>query len=475
MEEKKGGAPFEISESIDFNDFICNNSLLDVGFSGSSYTWCNNRKGKSRIWKRLDRVLINQHWIDLGLSTSVTHLSRVGSDHAPLLVQHATHIKPKCSFRFQNFWTAHEDFLGEVTHIWNSSFTGPSMVVLGKKLKALKKHLKDWSWECFGNIFSEEALAEEEMKAMEVVLDNDPTSENIQKLNQLRTKHAKYVNHVALYWRQKSAFKWLKEGDCNSKLFHQSVKINRSSLRIHRIQNSVGNWLENPKEIAEAGVSYFHELLTDQLTYDVAYWNHLNMELQCCIPKMVTTSDNEMLQTIPDKEEIHQAVFSLNFESAAGPDGFSGHFFQVCSDIIESDIINAVQDFFLGAEIPMSFSASLISLIPKTRNPRSFSDFRPISLCNFSNKILSKILATRLESILQRIILKNQSGFIKGRLITDNILLAEELMSSINKKCRGSNVVIKLDMAKAFDRVSWPYLMAIQRALGFGEKWIDWI
>lgn len=82
-------------------------------------------------------------------------------------------------------------------------------------------------------------------------------------------------------------------------------------------------------------------------------------------------------------------------------------------------------------------------------------------------------MATRLEGILPKLISKQQSGFVKGRNIADNILLAEELMSMINKKSRGSNVAIKLDMAKAFDRVSWPYLTAILRAFGFGKVWID--
>ena len=63
---------------------------------------------------------------------------------------------------------------------------------------------------------------------------------------------------------------------------------------------------------------------------------------------------------------------------------------------------------------------------------------------------------------------------MKGSLISDNIILTEELMTFLNKKTRGSNVIIKIDMEKAFDRISWPYLMAIQQAFGFGERWIDW-
>ena len=99
-EEKRGGCPFQVSDSTDFINFISSNSLLDAGFSGASYTWCNNRAGKARIWKRLDRIFLNPQWISLNLNNSVAHLARVGSDHAPLLAAHSQQSKPKCLFRF---------------------------------------------------------------------------------------------------------------------------------------------------------------------------------------------------------------------------------------------------------------------------------------------------------------------------------------------------------------------------------------
>lgn len=135
----------------------------------------------------------------------------------------------------------------------------------------------------------------------------------------------------------------------------------------------------------------------------------------------------------------------------------------------------AIQEFFCGAEILKFCSSTLIALILKISNPSCFSDYRPISLTNFLNKVISKILASRLEAFLPKLISKDQSGVVKGRLIPDNILLSEELLCSINKKTRGSNIALKLDMAKAFDKVSWPYLCAIFRAFGFSEMWIDLI
>ena len=82
---------------------------------------------------------------------------------------------------------------------------------------------------------------------------------------------------------------------------------------------------------------------------------------------------------------------------------------------------------------------------------------RPINLSNFTNKIISKIISTRLASILPCIVSENQTGFVKGRSISENILLAQEIIHGNKKPREGSNVVIKLDMVKAYDRVSWTY------------------
>lgn len=91
---------------------------------------------------------------------------------------------------------------------------------------------------------------------------------------------------------------------------------------------------------------------------------------------------------------------------------------------------------------------------------------RPISLSNFINKILSRVLHDRLGDILTRLVSVNQSGFVKGRNITENILLAQKIVSDIGKRGKPSNVIIKLDMAKAYDRVSWFFMIKVLKRWG---------
>lgn len=188
---------------------------------------------------------------------------------------------------------------------------------------------------------------------------------------------------------------------------------------------------------------------------------------------MVTDEQNQLLQQMPNMQELKKVVFSMNPNSAPGPDGFGGKFYQSCWDIIKEDVLKAVQHFFCGYILPKYFSHACLFLLPKIDHQNKFSEFRPISLSNFSNKIISKIFCFRLEGILPQFISENQSGFVKGRSISENIMLAQEITHRIKQSNEGYNVVIKLDMAKAYDRVSWSYTCLVLRKMGFGENFID--
>ncbi|EOY17515.1 Uncharacterized protein TCM_042331 [Theobroma cacao] len=146
-------------------------------------------------------------------------------------------------------------------------------------------------------------------------------------------------------------------------------------------------------------------------------------------------------------------------------------------DIIKRDLLEAVLDFFKGTPLPRGITFTTLVLLPKKQNASQWSEFHPISLCTVLNKIVTKLLANRLSKILSSIISENQSGFVNGRLISDNILLAQELIGKINARSRGGNVVLKLDMAKAYDRLNWDFLylmmehFALQKILAFLQEY----
>ena len=149
-------------------------------------------------------------------------------------------------------------------------------------------------------------------------------------------------------------------------------------------------------------------------------------------------------------------------------------FYQHFWPTVKSIVIQTVLTFLNNGIAPPKFHDTHIVLIPKIKNPEKVTDYRPISLCNVAYKIASKVVANRLKVVMQDIIGENQSAFVAERLITDNILVAHELMNHISRKKRGKGgeMAVKLDMSKAYDRVEWECLQQMMRKLGFHEKWI---
>ena len=115
-----------------------------------------------------------------------------------------------------------------------------------------------------------------------------------------------------------------------------------------------------------------------------------------------------------------------------------------------------------------------IAFVPKIKSPQRMTDFRPISLCNVVYKLISKTLANHLKAILSFIISKNQSAFMANRLITDNVLVAYEIIHYLKHKKNGNDsfMATKLDMSKAFDKVEWSFIEIVMRKMSFNESWI---
>ena len=162
---------------------------------------------------------------------------------------------------------------------------------------------------------------------------------------------------------------------------------------------------------------------------------------------------------------------------APDPNGMSTIFYQKYWDIVGYDVANMVLNV-LNSNAPFAeINRTNIALVPKINNPSKMKDFHPISLNNVAYKLISKVLANRLKVVLPHLISENQSAFLAGCLITDNILVAFELMHYLDHKKSGKDgyMAVKLDMSKAYDRVDWIFIKKVIRRLGFHERWLDWI
>jgi len=148
------------------------------------------------------------------------------------------------------------------------------------------------------------------------------------------------------------------------------------------------------------------------------------------MPKGINEDINADLTKEINEEEIHDAIWALQPDKAPGPYGFPICFYRTYWGIIKKDLVKMLRWVQRKCKIGGFTNATHLALIPKENRPLTFSRFRPISLCNSSYKILTKILATRLKSILPTLISENQGGFLANRQISDSILLVQEAIHS---------------------------------------------
>ncbi|PNX72820.1 ribonuclease H, partial [Trifolium pratense] len=366
-------------------------------------------------------------------------------------------------------WTLHDDCKNIVQDSWNTNVLGCPMFVLSKKLKMLKDKLKVWNKECFGNVHDYVKVSEQHLQQVQDQIQNNGHSDAL--LEEEKEAHRLYEDALTrqeVFWQEKARLNWHLEGDRNTKYFHRMAKIKTSSKLITSLQ--VGeNVLTDQSQIAEHIVNYYKSLFC---TNTVLQEQLLAQEV---IPNLITDDINVVLTLLPSHQEVKAAVFALNKDSAPGPDGFGAFFFQHFWDIVKTDVTNAVLDFFITSWILPGFNSNIIALLPKTPEATSIDQYRPIAMANFKFKIISKIIADRLASIMPSIISEEQRGFIHHRNIKDCLCIASEAANLLHNKSYGGNLALKIDISKAFDTLEWSFILKVLKCFGFNNVFCNWI
>ncbi|KAK4403176.1 hypothetical protein Sango_1058300 [Sesamum angolense] len=363
-----------------------------------------------RLRQRLDRVIVSSCWMTVFPNMQVTHLELSQSDHRGLLVEVECTVERKVSsFCFQHMWTMHSEFLGVVRRNWL------------------------YATVVFGNVFDKVAAAERQLKEADEAYDQDPCDRMLVERNRCSVE-------LVRFWPRRRLFGDRKQHD--------------------------REYFTDPIATKDSTASFFQRLLTAEPVFpEEMDSEHLEDGL--------TDEDRQSLCVMPTLEEVREVVFSIDPDCVAGPDGFGAVFFSTCWEIISEDVFGAVIEFFHGVEMPKGFTATTISLILKTASPTCWSEYQPISLCNVTNKICTKLMTIRLGHALPKVLSLSQSCFVPGRLLSDNIFLAQELIHSLESRRPEANMVLKFDMAKAYDRVSWEFLYQVLRRKGFPQCWIS--
>lgn len=466
--EKLGGKLLSASKLQDFNDCLHKCGLTDVKSIGYSWSWHNNQLGSNRIFGKLDRAICNSQWINTLPSAYVEYKCTSSSDHTPMLL-HLLQMEnsgPK-PFKFYNHWVTCQGFFETVQQVWNGYYEGSHMFRLVTKLKALKTALKAWAATGTTSTKGNINKISEELAIIQNNIQIDPLNESLHtQENDLKLQLEDWLGKEEEELRQRSRQLWLQKGDRNSKFFYNAIKARMSRNNLRHLVQDDGTSISNMEGIKKEAPTFYKNLYHQE-----DYWT--------VFPKVVTkrilTEDaKSWLVREVSFNEVKKAIFQLNPEKAPGPDGYNAHFFQSNWELVKEDVVQAVLSFFRSGRLLKQINHTFLTLIPKTHEATSLSDYRPISCCNVIYKIISKVMSNRLKVVIKELISSNQHAFLEGRQIGECSMLAHELIRDFNKS-HGKRACIKVDLQKAFDCINREFVYYIMHRMNFPMQWISWI
>lgn len=180
---------------------------------------------------------------------------------------------------------------------------------------------------------------------------------------------------------------------------------------------------------------------------------------------------NHQMQLIEPftEDDVKQVMFKIDNTKSPGPDGYGSGFFKEAWGIVGGDITTVVLEFFQTGHLLKQVNATNIILIPKVEAPEQASQFRTIACCNVIYKCISKTICTRLKGALNHLVADNQPAFVQGRSMIHNILICHDLLRHYNRKTT-PRCLMKIDLKKAYDMVSWEFLEEALEGYGFPQK-----
>ncbi|KAJ4779287.1 reverse transcriptase [Rhynchospora pubera] len=368
----------------------------------------------------------------------------------------------------EHWWFQEADFKQAWQDEWQLNVNAEWHV----KWNGLLNSIKGWAL----NKITPKKKLDEIQKQIYTVQMQHPSVRDHAKEEQLLGEFNKVQDQLDLYWNQRSRVQWMNLGDRNTNFFHTVATNRRRRNSIKAIRDEDGNYTGDEKKIRLQFVQYFSDLYghktanrADQPATHIEseekianFFQGLEGDMGCCIPNEA----HHNLLVLPDFQEVKRAMFQMGPDKSPGPDGVTPRFLQNYWHIIGPDVVQQIREIFHTGHIPDGWLKCKVVLIPKGEEPDTPSKFRPISIGNVLYRLVMKILTNRLRPHMKRIISQEQTAFLQNRCISDNVLIIKEILNSFNdKRYKQAAFMLKADITKAFDKLSWNFL----------EKTCEWV
>lgn len=326
--------------------------------------------------------------------------------------------------------------------------------------------------------FSSYKKKQKDQKEMELIqniktIEANLTKEKQDELEDLKSDLEKLRHEKMKGYVIRSRAQWIEEGEKPSKFFCSLENKNFVNKTMYKLNTGNGKIIYDQFQILEEAKTFYSNLYKNNDTDLQDRLSETYLQ-DSTIPKL----NNEESNTLEGDITIEEASITLRNMSnnkSPGSDGFSSEFFKVFWQKLGHFVVRSLNYGFHNGELSITQREGIITCIPKENKPREvLRNWRPITLLNVVFKIASGCIANRLKPFLNKLIHTDQTGFISGRFIGENIRLVYDLMQYTEEN-NIPGLLLLIDFEKAFDSLSWAFINKVLKTLNFGSSFINWI
>ncbi|KAL3685574.1 hypothetical protein R1sor_003596 [Riccia sorocarpa] len=451
---------------------LCATRCLGPHFTRQA--WHRDRFDQSR----LDRFYLSKHGEWVYHIRSVEHQgARALSDHVPIKMEvmlkeaeastrprrsyfkmeYKMLMKPEVLARAKGVWIDHPRWAKDKRKRWT--------LALGR-IRKLLMDIRDEERR------REEATrgTEERLEAARKRVHHDQSEEAKQLFEEAVTAQRRREHEEAERCRRRCKITWLKEDEAPTKYFFARLKAKHAQEEMAALEDASGRIIEDRKEILDKVHRFYEELYAAEVESEEMVENRRTVVVR--INRRLTAAQNQLLEELPSEELITKIVMEMPKEKSPGIDGVMVEILRLGWEFMREDCFLMVHCVWDKKKLIGKDGKGVIKLIPKNDRRHLLQNWRPITLLTMTYKIIAKVIATRLKEMLPGIIDSQQTGFVAGRNIIDNILslrLGHEWAQVTDQDV----IFVKLDFMKAYDKVAHRFLWDTLSSMGMEEDTIS--
>lgn len=491
------GIPHSENEISAFNSFKQNHNFTDcwrkLNPNCRDFSWIRfNSKGhdtdsttsiKSCVARRLDYIFCNDNLLTLLKTSCMTHISLTDHKAVTAVFQIDDFPTGPSRWMFNEALLDDDLFMEHMRCFINNYITDTETNTLFDKRLTwdlLKIGIRD---ECMSfsrqkNLNSILNDLESDIKTLNNELINSPKSSTLLQLLRDKTVQKETFEMTkAKGALKRSRAHHIAENEKNTRYFLGVERSRQSNLIIRSVYNNENVLVDTPGLIINNISNFYKNLLNeDSPSTTTSTPDDLKTFLGEIEHPILNEDERNLLDLPLEKKELDSALKFLNRDSAPGIDGLTPLFYINFWDILREPLFKCFEEAVNCKSLSLSQRRAIISLLPKDTGAalHNLGSWRPISLTCTDYKIYSKVLATRLQKVIRKLIHVNQVGYIPGRSISDHIRLIDDIIHFSNHN-NVPGILTSLDFKKAFDTVSKGSITTTLKKFGFGPNFLRYV